>query len=102
MATSQWSSSSAWSPLKLSIFRALWLALLASNIGLWMQNVEPAWLMTSLSSFPLLMALLQAATSLPIFLVGFPAGANVDIHPEDSQKFVQAMDRLTHILHLPV
>lgn len=35
--------------------------------------------MTSLSSSPLLVALLQAATSLPVFLVGFPAGAIANI-----------------------
>src|SRR3989449_5323651 len=70
---------SAWSPLKYRIFRALWIASLVSNIGTWMQNVGGVWLMSSLSSSPLLVALMQTATSLPVFLVGLPAGALADI-----------------------
>lgn len=70
---------SSWSPLRLGLFRALWLASLVSNIGTWMQNVGAAWLMTSLTPSPLLVALLQTATSLPVFLVGLPAGAIADI-----------------------
>lgn len=70
---------SAWSPLVYPIFRALWIASLSSNIGTWMQNVGAAWLMTSLSASPLLVALMQAATSLPVLLLGFPSGAIADI-----------------------
>jgi hypothetical protein len=40
---------STWAPLRSSLFRALWLAALVSNFGIWMQNVGAAWLMTSLS-----------------------------------------------------
>jgi MFS family permease/quinol monooxygenase YgiN len=69
----------AWSPLRLGLFRALWLAALVSNIGTWMQNVAAVWYMTSLTSSPLLVTLVQAATSLPVFLVGLPAGAVADI-----------------------
>src|SRR5207244_8278417 len=52
---------------------------LVSNIGTWMQNVGAAWAMTSLSPSPLMVALVQSATSLPVFLVGLPAGAVADI-----------------------
>lgn len=72
-------ASSAWSPLQFTMFRALWTAAVISNIGLWMQNVGAAWLMTSLTESPLPVALLQAAGSLPVFLVGLPAGAIADI-----------------------
>src|SRR5256885_5618658 len=44
-----------------------------------MQNVSAAWAMTSLSPSPLMVALVQSATSLPVFLVGLPAGAVADI-----------------------
>src|SRR5207247_1905075 len=70
---------SAWSPLRQPLFRALWLASVASNIGTWMQNVGAAWLMTSLAPSPILVALVQAATSLPVFLVALPAGAIADL-----------------------
>src|SRR5258705_6798966 len=70
---------SAWAPLSHSVFRALWISSLVSNIGTWMQNVGAAWAMTSLSPSPLMVALVQSATSLPVFLVGLPAGAVADI-----------------------
>ena len=44
-----------------------------------MQNVGATWLMASLTPSPLLVAVMQTATSLPIFLVGLPAGAMADI-----------------------
>ena len=70
---------SAWTPLSHPVFRALWIASLISNVGTWMQNVGAAWSMTSLSPSPLMVALVQSATSLPVFVVGLPAGAVADI-----------------------
>ena len=71
--------SSAWAPLREPLFRALWIASFASNVGTWMQNVAAAWLMTSLTSSATLVALVQTATSLPIFLVALPSGAIGDV-----------------------
>lgn len=68
-----------WSPLRQSLFRSLWLASFASNIGTLMQSVGAAWLMTSLAPVPLLVALVQTATNLPTFLLALPAGALADI-----------------------
>jgi MFS family permease len=70
---------SAWAPLRVPLFRALFIAQFASNIGTWMQTVGAQWLMGSLSHDPLKVALVQTATSLPIFLFGFPAGAIGDV-----------------------
>jgi len=69
----------AWSPLKNKVFRMLWIATLISNIGTWMHDVGAGWLMTSLSPSPVMVALIQTATTLPIFLLAFPAGALSDI-----------------------
>jgi MFS family permease len=57
----------------------LWIATVVSNVGTWMHNVGAAWLMTSLTASPTMIALVQAATSLPVFLVGLLAGALADI-----------------------
>jgi len=70
---------SAWSPLKIPLFRALWLATVASNIGTWMHDVGAGWLMTSLSPRPVMVALVQTATALPALLLALPAGALADI-----------------------
>src|ERR1700683_1744025 len=40
-----------------------------------MQNVGAAWLMTELAPSALLVALVQTATNLPVFLLALPAGA---------------------------
>src|SRR5215831_379651 len=75
----QSATASAWSPLGHSLFRMLWIATVVSNVGTWMHNVGAAWLMTSLTASPTIIALVQAATSLPVFLVGLLAGALADI-----------------------
>ncbi|OYR11464.1 transmembrane secretion effector family protein [Brucella thiophenivorans] len=66
-------------PLSFHVFRALWIATIISNIGTWMNDVGSAWLMTSLSPSPMFVALVQAATTLPMFLLALPAGAMADI-----------------------
>ena len=71
--------SSVWSPLLVPVFRALWLAWIVANLGVWIQNVSGVWLMTTLASSPVLIALMQTVISLPIFLLGLPSGALADI-----------------------
>ncbi|PXW98779.1 putative MFS family arabinose efflux permease [Sphaerotilus hippei] len=66
-------------PLAEPVFRMLWLAWLAANVCMWMNDVAAAWLMTQLTSDPLLVALVQAASTLPVFLLGLPSGAMADI-----------------------
>ncbi len=70
---------SPWSPLRHPIFRWLWIASVASNIGTWFQNVGASWLMATLSTSPVMVALVQAATSLPMFLLALPGGAIADV-----------------------
>lgn len=72
-------ASGPWSPLRRPVFRALWIAGLASNVGTWMQNVGAAWLMTSLEPTPFWVSMVQAASSLPFFLLAIPAGALADV-----------------------
>ncbi len=69
----------AWAPLAQPVFRALWIASVASNIGTWMQNVGAAWLMTTIAPSPTMVALVQTATSLPVFFFGLPAGVFADL-----------------------
>jgi hypothetical protein len=66
---------SPWRPLKNRIFRDLLLANLVSDIGAFMQGVGAAWLMVSLRTGPLNVALIQTASTLPFFLLVLPAGA---------------------------
>lgn len=70
---------SAWSPLRYRVYRALWIALLVSNIGTWMQAVGAAWLMVQLEASPAVVALVQTATYLPVVVLGVLAGAAADL-----------------------
>ena len=72
-------AASAWSPLRNGLFRSLWIATIVSNVGTWMQDVGAGWLMTSLSSSPSMVALVEAADSIPVMLLALPAGALADI-----------------------
>jgi MFS family permease len=57
----------------------MWIASVASNIGTWMHTVGASWLMTTLAVSPLLVALVTTATTLPVFLLGLPAGVMADL-----------------------
>ncbi len=69
----------AWSPFRHGAFVVLWSAAVVSNIGTWMNEVGAGWLMTTLAPSPLMVALVQTATTLPVFLFALPAGALADI-----------------------
>jgi MFS family permease len=69
---------SAFAPLANRAFLALWTANLLSNTGGWMAMTGAAWEMTSLTPEPIFVALLAAASTLPMFLFCFPAGILAD------------------------
>ncbi|MBS0294276.1 MAG: MFS transporter [Proteobacteria bacterium] len=72
-------SASTLAPLYQPVFRMLWLTWLVANTCMWMNDVATAWLMTTLTSSPALVALVQTASTLPVFLLGLPSGALADI-----------------------
>ncbi len=67
------------SPLQIPIFRHLWIATVASNVGTLMQGVGAAWLMTSMTTSPLLVGLVPACIFLPTFFAGIWGGVLSDI-----------------------
>jgi len=69
----------ALTPLRLPVFRLLWSTWLIANISMWMNDVAAAWMMTSLTTSPIWVALVQSASTLPVFLLGLPSGALADI-----------------------
>jgi MFS family permease len=68
-----------WTPLRLPIFRALWLASMVSSIGTWMQTVGAQWLLVDQPNASLLVSLVQTAETLPVVLVALPAGVFADL-----------------------
>jgi MFS family permease len=70
---------SGFAPLRIPLFRDRWIASTISSVGTWMQDTAGTWFMTSLTSSPLLIALMQTAASLPVLILGLLAGATADI-----------------------
>jgi predicted MFS family arabinose efflux permease len=81
-------SGAAWSPFRYPAFTVIWTASLVANIGTWMYTAASGWLMTGLNPDPLIVALVQVAAGLPIFLTAIPAGALADI--VDRRRFLIA------------
>ena len=70
---------SALAPFKHLAFRMLWGTWLVANTCMWMSDVAAAWMMTSMTTTPLWVALVQTSATLPVFLLGLPSGALADI-----------------------
>lgn len=65
-------------PLKNVTFRAIWLAGLISGLGWLIQTIAMSWLMATITPSSMMVALVQAATNLPAFVLSIFAGAIVD------------------------
>ncbi len=66
-------------PIPAKTYAVIWSATVAANAGTWMYSSAAGWLMTTLDADPLMVSLVQVATSLPMFLFALPAGALADI-----------------------
>jgi MFS family permease len=65
--------------LRIGLFRTLWLAALASNVGTWMQTVGAQWLVVHSAHAAILVSLVQAAYTLPAVLFALVGGVLADI-----------------------
>lgn len=72
------SIASALAPLRLGAFRALWVAVLVSNIGTWMQTVGAQWFLVRQANAALLVALVQVVDTLPDMAFGLLGGVLAD------------------------
>lgn len=68
----------AFAPLRQGVFRMLWLTWLTANLCMWMNDVAAAWMMASIATTPTWVALVQTASTLPMFILGLPSGALAD------------------------
>ncbi|HEX4023512.1 MAG TPA: MFS transporter [Steroidobacteraceae bacterium] len=93
---SEQATPSPWSPFRHHVFAVLWTATVVSNIGTWMYNAGSGWLMTNLNADPLIIAMVQVAGSLPVFLLALPAGALADI--VDRRRLLVVGESATTIL----
>src|SRR5689334_6549638 len=92
-AVTSGATASRWGPFRHPVYRRLWIATVAANVGGWMYNAAAGWLMTSLDPAPLMVSLVQVATTLPMFLFALPAGALADII--DKRRFILVLEVLS-------
>jgi MFS family permease len=69
----------AWAPLRQPAFRWLWLGVLISWTGTWMQTVGAQWLLVDAPNAAVLVSLVQAANTLPVMLLALPGGVLADV-----------------------
>ncbi len=69
----------ALSPFRYGMFRAVWVGTLSANFGQWVQSVGAAWLMTIIAPSPDMVALVQAASSLPTLAFALIGGVLADL-----------------------
>ncbi len=77
-AASDTRAAPALAPLSIPVFRDLWTAAAVSNIGSQVQLVAAAWLMGTLTSSPLMIALVHTSINLPVMLFVLLGGAMAD------------------------
>src|ERR1035438_97644 len=70
---------SPWAPLRIRLFRTLWIAVLVSNVGTWMQTVGAQWLLVHGPHAAVLVSLVQTADTLPAVLFALVGGVLADI-----------------------
>ncbi|TPN33605.1 MFS transporter [Mesorhizobium sp. B2-3-3] len=89
---------SSFAPLRQKVFAVLWAATIIGNVGSFMRDVASAWLVTDLSGAPAAVAMVQAAATLPVFLLAIPAGVLSDIL--DRRKFLIAVQLMLGLVSL--
>ncbi len=70
---------STWAPLRSALYRNLFIAQFASNIGTWMQSVAAQWFLVEKHSSDVIVALVQTASLGPTLVLGLFAGALADL-----------------------
>jgi MFS family permease len=87
---------SAWAPLTQPKFRILWIAQLGSNIGVWMQSVGAQWFLVEQTHSSVLVAWVQTASLVPVFLLSLLAGVLADAF--DRRRLLIATNALSTVV----
>lgn len=80
-------SSATFAPLENPTFRSIWLATQVASLGWLIQTVAISWLMATISTSDVMVALVQASTTLPVFVLSIIAGALADNYSRRNLMF---------------
>lgn len=78
MTSAATENTTLFAPLENRTFRSIWLANQVSSLGWLMQTVALSWLMATISTSDVMVALVQASSTLPAFFLAIFVGAIVD------------------------
>ncbi|WP_069861492.1 MFS transporter [Pseudomonas citronellolis] len=67
-------------PFGIAAFRIIWICNLFANLGTWAQSVAAAWVVTEAHASPLMVAMIQVASALPLVLLSILSGVLADNH----------------------
>src|SRR5258706_3453647 len=67
------------SPLRKAPFRTFYFGVIGAALGYMMQSTIAAWVMATLTPSPLMVALVQTASTAPSLIVGLIAGTMADL-----------------------
>ncbi|MGX1309289.1 putative MFS family arabinose efflux permease [Amorphus suaedae] len=79
----------AFAPFRHQVFAILWTATVLGNMGTFVRDVASQWIVSGLTPSPAAVGLIQAAGTLPIFLLAIPSGVLSDIL--DRRRFLIAV-----------
>jgi MFS family permease len=65
--------------LRHRVFAGLWIGVLFSTLGTWMQTLGAQWLLVDTPNAATVVALVQVAMTLPMMLLALPAGVLADV-----------------------
>jgi len=85
-------------PLRQMTFAVIWIATVLGNTGSFIRDVSSSWLVLELGGGPAAVAMIQAAGSLPVFLLAIPAGVLADIL--DRRRFLATVQICMAVLSL--
>lgn len=70
---------SSMAPLRIPMFRTLWIALIIFSLGHLVQVVTSSWLILEMTGSPLWVSAMIGAPTLPLLVLSLPAGAAADL-----------------------
>lgn len=92
------STSSSFAPLRQMTFAVIWIATILGNTGSFIRDVSSSWLVLELGGGPAAVSMIQAAGTLPVFLLAIPAGVLADIL--DRRRFLSIVQLCMAVLSL--
>src|ERR1700754_385179 len=65
-------------PMGVPVFRSIWAGNLLTNLGVWAQSVAVAWVIAAAHAGPIMVAMVQVASTAPLVVLLIPAGVLAD------------------------